>query len=76
MPRPQRPVHDCWAGAGPRPRRIVLETDRATLEWLVPEEQVQRAMGVTRPGVRSTGSTLTGTPTYDPVDQGPATRDG
>jgi hypothetical protein len=54
----------------------VLETDRATLEWLVPEEQVHRAMGVTRPGVRSTGSTLTGTPTYDPVDQGPATRDG
>lgn len=37
---------------GPQPRRIVLTTAQATLEWLVPEEQVERAMGVTRRRVR------------------------
>lgn len=35
-------------GVGPRPRRIVLTTAQSTLEWLVPEEQVERAMGVAR----------------------------
>jgi hypothetical protein len=37
---------------GPQPRRIVLTTAQATLEWLVPEEQLQRSMGVTRRDVR------------------------
>ena len=37
---------------GPQPRRIVLETAPATLEWLVPEEQLERSMGVTRRSVR------------------------
>ena len=37
---------------GPQPRRIVVETAQASLEWLVPEEQVQRSMGVTRRSVR------------------------
>jgi len=37
---------------GPQPRRLVLETARATLEWLVPEEQLDRSMGVTRRSVR------------------------
>lgn len=37
---------------GPQPRRIVLETARATLEWMVPEEQSQRSMGVTGRSVR------------------------
>ncbi|RBY90314.1 hypothetical protein DQ244_12725 [Blastococcus sp. TBT05-19] len=37
---------------GPRPRLIVLETAGATLEWLVPEEQVERSMRVTRRSVR------------------------
>ncbi|WP_448642470.1 hypothetical protein [Geodermatophilus sp. URMC 63] len=37
---------------GTRPRRIVLETARATLAWLVPEDQVQRSMRVTRRSVR------------------------
>jgi len=37
---------------GPQPCRIVLTTARATLEWLVPEEQLQRSMGVTRRSVR------------------------
>lgn len=37
---------------GPQPRRIVLTTAQATLEWLVPEEQLQRAMGVSRRAVR------------------------
>lgn len=32
-------------------RRIVLTTTQGTLEWLVPEEQVQRSMGVTRRSV-------------------------
>src|SRR4051812_38913628 len=39
---------------GPQPRRIVLTTAQSTLEWLVPEEQLQRAMGVTRRSVRDT----------------------
>ena len=37
---------------GAQPRRIVLRTARATVEWLVPEEQVERALGVTRPSAR------------------------
>ena len=37
---------------GSQPRRIVLTTTQATLEWLVPEEQVQRSIGVTRRSVR------------------------
>jgi hypothetical protein len=37
---------------GPQPRLIVVTTARATLEWLVPEEQLQRAMGVTHRSVR------------------------
>lgn len=46
-----RPRRTCRA-TGPQPRLIVLTTTRATLEWLVPEEQLQRAMGVTRRSVR------------------------
>lgn len=40
-----------WAhrAVGAQPRRIVLRTARATVEWLVPEEQLDRALGVTRP---------------------------
>jgi hypothetical protein len=30
----------------------VLETAQATLEWLVPEEQLKRSMGVIRRSVR------------------------
>jgi DNA-binding FadR family transcriptional regulator len=30
----------------------MIETAQATLEWLVPEEQLQRSLGVTRPRVR------------------------
>jgi transcriptional regulator with XRE-family HTH domain len=33
-------------------RRIELTTAQATLEWLVPEEQLQRSMGVIRRSVR------------------------
>lgn len=37
---------------GPQPRRIVLTTAQSTLEWLVSEEQLERAMGVTRRSAR------------------------
>ena len=38
---------------GPQSSRIVLKTAQATLEWSVPEEQLQRSMGVTRRSVRN-----------------------
>jgi hypothetical protein len=40
---------------GPRARRIVLETAAATVEWLVPEDQLQRSTSVTRRSVRDAG---------------------
>ena len=40
---------------GPQARRIVLETATATVEWLVPEDQLQRSMSVTRRSVRDAG---------------------
>ena len=51
----QAPGHVPWwrsRALGPQPRRIVLETARATLEWLVPEDQLQRSLGVTSASVR------------------------
>jgi hypothetical protein len=33
----------------------VLETATATVEWLVPEDQLQRSMSVTRRSVRHAG---------------------